>query len=317
MSPTDLRLFLVLCRTLNFHRASREAHVAPSTLTRIIQRLETEAGAPLFERDKKQVALTPSGKVFSEYARETLGGWESIRVRMQQQQGELGGVLRLFCTVTASYSILPDLLPGFMQQHPRVRLELVTGDAADALPRVLDGRADLAVAVLPDTLPPGLATRVLTRPPVVWIAPGDSRSAVGRLLKRRPIPWEEMPLIVPETGEVRENVLASVRRRGVAPLIAGTVSGHEAILALVGLGLGVGALPTLVLERSFFAGRVRRIPLRPSLPRLTVGLCVRSKRLEDPRIHAFWGQAASFEIGKEKQDERTGNRSTSLLKPDI
>lgn len=288
MDPYDLRLFLRLARTLNFQRASQEAHMSPSTLTRTIQRLEAAAGAPLFVRDKRQVALTPAGHLFLTYSREALAGWESVQAKVKATEGALSGVLRLFCTVTASYSILPDILPGFMQRHPGVQLQLITGDATEALPKVLDGAVDFSVAVLPATLPAELAHRILARSPITWIAPNQPNGPVTALLQRRPIPWNELPLIVPESGSLRDDILSVVKRRGATPRIAGTVSGHEAIIALVGLGLGVGALPKLVLDRSLFASRVSPFASRLTLPGITVGLCVRKQRLQDPCVRAFW-----------------------------
>jgi LysR family positive regulator for ilvC len=267
--------------------------MAPSTLTRTIQRLEIAAGVSLFERDKKQVTLTAAGRMFLAYARETLSSWEGIQARMKATEGVLAGELRLFCTVTASYSILPDILPAFMQRHPSVKLQLTTGDAADALLQVVDGAVDFSVAVLPTAVPVELTHRVLTRSPVVWISPSQSDSPLGILLHRRPLPWSELPLIVPESGDMRDQVLASVRRRGATPRIAGTVSGHEAITALVGLGLGVGALPKLVLDRSPFTARVIPFAPRITLPGITVGLCVRKQRLLDPCIRAFWDMIPS------------------------
>lgn len=262
--------------------------MAPSTLTRTIQRLEAAVGAALFVRDKKQVALTPAGYLFLEYARDTLSGWEGIQAQAKASEHTLSGGLRLFCTVTASYSILPDFLPRFMQRHPGVKLQLTTGDATDALPQVIDGAVDLSVAVLPAALPAELTHRVLARSPVVWVAPNLPESPLARSLEQRPLPWNDLPLIVPESGDLRDHVLAAVRRRGTEPRIAGTVSGHEAILALVGLGLGVGALPKLVLDRSLFASRVRPFNPRLTLPGVTVGLCVRKQRLSNPCVRALW-----------------------------
>ncbi|MCB1106100.1 MAG: HTH-type transcriptional activator IlvY [Cephaloticoccus sp.] len=288
MTPHDLRLFLQLSRTLNFNRASQEAHLAPSTLTRTIQRLESAAGTTLFERNKQRVALTPAGRLFLDYARETLSGWESIQAQMKATKGILTGTLRLFCTVTASYSILPDILPAFLKRHPKVSLQLITGDAADTLTRVIDGSADLSVAVLPSILPSELAHRILVRSPVIWIAPNETDNPINKMLRQRPIPWSELPLIVPESGDLRDNVLTAIRKHCGTPKIAGTVSGHEAILALVGLGLGVGALPKLVLERSVFSTHVRPFSPRLPLQGIKVGLCVRKQRLSDPCVRAFW-----------------------------
>ena len=46
--------------------------------------------------------------------------------------GPVSGTLRLYCTVTASQTFVPEVLERFRRQHPGVHLELETGDAACA-----------------------------------------------------------------------------------------------------------------------------------------------------------------------------------------
>lgn len=64
----ELRLFLHLAQTLNFGRTSLDCHVSPATLTRTVQRLESDLGHRLFERGPRGVALTAEGHRFREYA---------------------------------------------------------------------------------------------------------------------------------------------------------------------------------------------------------------------------------------------------------
>ena len=59
-----LRQFLELTRTLNFGKAARASHVSPSALSRSVQRLESQLGEPLFEREHHKVSLTPTGEAF-------------------------------------------------------------------------------------------------------------------------------------------------------------------------------------------------------------------------------------------------------------
>ena len=59
----QLRLFTTLAGTLHFGRTARACHVSPSALSRTIQRLEADVGAPLFLRDHHRVALTPAGEI--------------------------------------------------------------------------------------------------------------------------------------------------------------------------------------------------------------------------------------------------------------
>src|SRR5262245_54071028 len=110
------RLFVHLSRSLHFGRTSRECHVSPSALSRTIQRLETELGWPLFERDNRRVSLTPEGQAFAAYADGAVRGWEEFR-RGLSKTGHLAGEIAVFASVTACQSFLPRLLSRFRNQH--------------------------------------------------------------------------------------------------------------------------------------------------------------------------------------------------------
>ena len=63
MELTEIRYFLALCETLNFHRAADRCHVTQPALSRAVQKLEAELGSQLFCRDKGQVQLTEFGRI--------------------------------------------------------------------------------------------------------------------------------------------------------------------------------------------------------------------------------------------------------------
>ena len=122
MDTKPLRLFLTLADTLHFGRTSSMCHVSPSTLSRTIQQLEEELNVPLLYRDNRSVTLTREGQRFQEYARDTLMRWDGLRHALQEDRRILQGELRLYCSVTASYSFLYDLLSSFRHQYPRICL---------------------------------------------------------------------------------------------------------------------------------------------------------------------------------------------------
>src|SRR5687768_1250438 len=156
MNQRELSLFLHLAKTLNFARTSEACHVTPSSLSRVIQRLEEEVGAPLFERDNRHVSLTAAGQAFREFADETRNSWLALKERLAQAERVLTGEISLFCSVTASYSFLYDLLNRFRQQHPGIEIKLHTGDTALTLDRVLGEQEDIGIAALPENVPSSL-----------------------------------------------------------------------------------------------------------------------------------------------------------------
>jgi LysR family positive regulator for ilvC len=270
------RAVLELADTLNYTRASRNLHVAPSTLSRTIQRVEHDVGATLFERDRRRVTLTTAGERFCRHARLVLDDWADSE-RVMRGGGPLTGVLRLYCTVTASQTVVPDVLARFRRQHPGVHLELDTGDAAGALDRLRDERVDVSIAAVPDKMPGGVVAKVLATTPLTWIAPAGVRS----------VDWSHAALVLPAEGLARERADAWLRTQRPAPHVHSEVHGHEAVLSLVALGYGVGLVPGLVVEQSALRDRVT-IVNGPKLSPFKVAMCTRRRSLSRPVVAALW-----------------------------
>ncbi|WP_447529863.1 HTH-type transcriptional activator IlvY [Vreelandella sp. TE19] len=288
----DFRLFkhaLALSDTLHFGRASELCHISPSTLSRSIQQLESELGARLFERDNRHVTLTPQGEAFQRYAREALEQWGLQKRTLAAGATELFGEISIYCSVTASYSFLYELLSDVRQRHPGIELKLHTGDPAEAMSRVLEGQDDMAITPRPRIPPSALTFKSLTRSPLLFIAPMYAYAWLPKApASSTAEQWREVPMILSEAGLSREYANTWFKAMGVAPRIYAQVAGHEAIVSMVALGFGVGVVPKIVLDNSPLAGRVQVLPVKPELPHYDVGLCVLNRRLKTPMIDAFW-----------------------------
>jgi LysR family positive regulator for ilvC len=292
MDYDSLRLYLHLSRTLHFLRTSRECHVSPSGLSRAIQRLERDAGWPLLERDRRTVRLTPEGTRFAAHARDTLDRWDRLRRELRGRADALSGSIALFASVTACQSFLPGVLSGFRQRYPDIHIQLETGYAADALAMLADGRVDVAVAALPPKVPRALVARVLLHTPLVFAAP-TAPCEVERLCRQRPLPWGELPVVLPAAGLARESADRWFRRRRIRPRLYGELPGSEAILSLVSLGCGVGIVPRIVLDKSPLRPNVSILPVADkhdagALGEFRVGVCTPRRKLTSPLVRAFW-----------------------------
>jgi LysR family positive regulator for ilvC len=290
MDTRELELFVHLAETLHFGRAGERMHLSASAVSRGVQRMEQELGQRLLERDNRSVRLTTAGESLLRYARQSLAQWRSFVESTRPDYRLLHGEISLYCSVTAVHSILARLLGGFRNRYPAIELKLHTGDQADAIERVLQGEEDLAVAALPERLPKKLQALTLAQSPLLFIAP-TIPCGVAELLAADPIPWERVPLILSERGLTRLQMERWCRDAGIRPNIYAQVSGHEAIVSMVSLGLGVGVVPELVLLNSPQRDTVRRLDVQPALSPFTVGLCVAEQRLDNPLVRAFWNSA--------------------------
>ena len=287
MDIHELGHFLTLAETLHFGKASQARNLSPSALSRAIRRLEQELGQPLLVRDRRSVELTAAGERYRSWAREVVEGWEQLRSELMDDSHALTGEIRLYASVTATYTVLTDLFSRFRPAYPGIHIRLETGDEAGALDTVAGGTADITVAARPDRLPENLRFRLIARTPLLFVAP-RSEGEVDRLISLPEVSWEVVPMVLSAHGLSRKRVDAWFRRRGIRPSIYAEVSGHEAILSMVSLGCGVGVVPKLVLDKSALRDQVRVLDVTPELEPYTVGLCAHRRRLESPLVRAFW-----------------------------
>lgn len=64
MDIRKLKYFIAVAEELHFNRAAEKLRMTQPPLSQQIQALENEIGVKLLERTKRQVHLTPAGKVF-------------------------------------------------------------------------------------------------------------------------------------------------------------------------------------------------------------------------------------------------------------
>ena len=243
----------------------------------------------MFDRDNRSVALTAEGHKFVRYARDAVQQWDQIRYELTDPQEQLRGEVSLYCSVTASHSILVDLLNRFRPDHPGVEIRLQTGDPQHAIDRVVALEEELAIAARPEVLPPGVVFSPIQMSPLVFIAPRESTDlALARVPPDTPAGWQDIPMILASSGIARKRVDAWFQQRNISPQIYAQVAGNEAIVSMVSLGLGVGVVPEIVLDNSPITARVQIVDVSPALDAYDLGLVTLKRHLRNPLVKAFW-----------------------------
>ena len=284
MDIRELEVFIAVAEQLHFGRASQVCNLSPSALTRTIQRLEEQLGQTLFLRDNRTVQLSASGKRFYAYARQAVQNYADFQAALNGSQ-PVSGALSLYASITAVYSILPDLLESFRKTYPDVHLDLKTGAAEKAVAQVEAGEIDIAVAALPDRRSAGIVFLPIMTTPLVFIA---TRAQAEDLHRQDSFNLQQLPLVLPESGLSRRRLEQWLKKNRVIPNISAEVSGNEAIIPMVHLGGGIGIVPRLVLERSPFREEVVVLGQAPALDPYVVGLCSSKRNLQKSAVQAFW-----------------------------
>lgn len=286
MNIKTIKLFLDICDSKNFSKSATSMHVSPSALSRQIQKLEDEIGHPLFIRDNRSVELTPAGEKLLPVAIKMVHDWTQFQSQINAQNHELKGEIRLFCSVTASYSHLPQLLSSFRLKHPFIEFKLLTGDPAQAIDKILNDEADIAISAMPENLPSKVEFTTISEIPLSVIAPIGISSWVEELHKEKP-DWNQIPFIVPESGTARDRANTWFKKMKIKPSIYAQIAGHEAIVSMVALGCGVGIAPDVVINNSPVRDSIQRLSYSPIKP-FQLGVCCRRSQLDNPLVRALW-----------------------------
>lgn len=93
-----LRYFVEVARTGSLSDASARLHVAVSAISRQIAKLESELGAPLFERRPRGMALSEAGERLLGFAQRSLLEAEHVMKEIGGLDALHGSLLKIACS---------------------------------------------------------------------------------------------------------------------------------------------------------------------------------------------------------------------------
>lgn len=256
MDADDLRVFEAVARLGGMNRAADELHTVQSNVTTRIRALEQELGVSLFDRHARGVSCTPAGRRLLPYA---------LRIRAllkdatqaARDDGPPSGPLVIGSLETTAAVRLSPLLAHYAASHPAVDLSLRTGTTCELIDDVLAQRVEGAFVCGPVDHADLLVQTAFREELVALTAPSiDSLDSIVRA--------GEFRIIVLRAGcSYRLRLEALLARRGAAGVRVLEFGTLEAILACVGAGLGITALPRSLVETARRAGQVAIHTLPP------------------------------------------------------
>jgi DNA-binding transcriptional LysR family regulator len=249
----DLRYFVAVAEELHFTRAAERLFVSQPALSKQIRMLERQLGAPLFERDRQGVRLTPVGTALLPHARDVLARWSAAEDAVARATAEQQATLVVgMSTSPGRGGLLPAIRSRFTDAHPHARIKLRQVGWEDATAGLADGTCDAAYVWLPLTDPDRYRWFVVATEPRLVALP-ETHPLAGRETVDFADLLDEPFLALPEsTGELRDYWLALDARGGrparVGAEIASTEETYEALVDGRGVCLvATGNAPLLTL----------------------------------------------------------------------
>lgn len=140
-SLREITFFLRVSDEASFSAAARSLNLDPSTISKVIQRLEDRLGVRLFHRTSRVLKLTQEGERYLDSARKVMEALEQAEASVISNSSEPSGVLRIACSAAFARFWLTPLIPIYCQKYPKLRIEFVL---SSVMPDLFDDQIDIA-----------------------------------------------------------------------------------------------------------------------------------------------------------------------------
>lgn len=174
----DLRLFLTVVECGSLTHGARAMHLALASVSERIAGMEEVLGAPLLERNRRGVRVTPAGEALVRHARSILGQVEQMRGELRNYATGLKGRIRLLSNTAAMAAFLPPQLCRFLAAHHDLSIDLEERPSVDIVQALADRRADLGIVADVTDLAP-LQTHLIASDQLVVVA-GHAHPVAGK-----------------------------------------------------------------------------------------------------------------------------------------
>ena len=284
----QFEVFQRVALTGSFTRAAADLRLSQPVVSRTVGDIERHVGARLLERTTRSVEMTAAGRAVLAVADRIL---ETRRLELNRfsayRAGEYGHI-----TVAALPSVaavlLPSIAAGFLAEHPGITLHLLDGTTREVLGHLRSGAADLAVT---DQSPAsaGLDVHPLVEERVVAVLPASHRYSSSSSPSSS-LSWADLAaerfIAFSQDSSVRRLTDLGFAQAGVEPEMLVQTRAVATAGGMIATGLGISAMPELVLPLLSFTKVVTRPLQRPVITR-KLALHLRPREALQPAARQF------------------------------
>jgi len=249
---STMRTYVRVYETRSFSAAAKDLNLGQPSVSKSVAQLEEELGVQLFLRSTRGLAPTDAGHTFYEHATRTLREAELALTSVKGANAPLAGTLRVSGTITFVRQHIIPKLPLFLDQHPRLTIDLLLDDGNIGL---VEEGAEVALR-MGKLASSSLTARRIGRCRRILVATPAYLAQHGT--PQTPAQLAEHAAIVLSRGEGGEHI--TFTRDGAAldvvlqPKLR--ISALEGLRAAVLAGLGIAVASEWILEDALDSGQV-------------------------------------------------------------
>jgi DNA-binding transcriptional LysR family regulator len=294
MDFLQLEYFLEVARIGNMTAAANALHVAQSSVSRTIARLESDLGVPLFERSGRGIFLNDYGKAFYDRAETILRELGDGEQQLKEMRDQYTG--RISISTSAARQINP-LMTQYTTKHPEVlfRQRRIT-DMHEIKAKLDNGSLDYALTYggMPD---PEYQWDPLIEEDYFVLIPEGHRLSLADSVQISDLEGERLLMNDVDNPDFIEG---QCNLHGFSPIFSFIGNEYEVIGPLTEQGAGLSIICTLALydlKKSLpldHLSRIRVARIEGDAFHRTLGILSRKHHYLSPAARQFYRQLVEY-----------------------
>lgn len=249
----SLSVFIQVVEKGSFSAAGRETSLAPSSVSRMIDRLEKRLNVVLFTRSTRSVAITEVGLEIYQQALTVLSATQTLFSQADSFSDTPQGVLRVTAPVTLGKILLTPFLPAFLRRYPEINVEL---SLTDRITNLTQDACDLALRIT-ESPPENRVARALMPIDYVLVCAAD----YDQVLPEFPAALTRHNIFSPDEPQFRgvwrfwhNDIMESIT---LVPRLM--INNSDAMIDAILQGVGIALIPTFIANRYIADGQLHRV----------------------------------------------------------
>lgn len=264
MDLRQLRSFVILAEQLHFGKAAERLFITQPALSGSIRQLEEELKVKLFERNSKQVSLTPAGSTLLASATGLVSqAQRTLELGKALSEG-LAGTLLVGFVGTMLFRGFAEMVQRFWERYPRIELRLQEMNSSDQLRLLGEGQLDAAF-VNDCAAPAGFAALPVATERFMACVPASSVLARRKSIAVKDLANEPFVLFRRGASTPYHNYIMTLcSGAGFQPRVKIEAMQLTSVAAFVASGAGVAILPESIAAMRLEGARF--VPLKSVQP---------------------------------------------------
>lgn len=293
MEIRQIEYFVEVARQLSFTKAATTLHVSQPSISKAIQNLEAELGAPLFYRSSKQLELTDAGHAVLTNAQQVLQAIKNIRTELTDIKDLKKGQIRIGIPPIVGAEFFSKLISQYKEQFPFIEIILTEAGTKKIREEIESGELDIGLVCSSQSKHQNVNTISFMKDPLQLIVHVDHPLAQKDCVMMQDLATEAF-IIYRKDFILYDRIMEACTKAGFTPLIACETTQKDLFIEMAQAKLGIALLPQKIAEK-MNTPALRNIPLQENSIFLELGITWKNSDYQPFAVKEFLRLAHQFQ----------------------